>query len=172
MKRILTGLFVLLFVFSLCTTVMTVSVSAADRSAASVSESATGETETEKSFGDRLAEAGMVTLEGMGMVFAVLALLWGVLEIFRVVMQKSEKKKTEKSAKQTVVSEATEQQPGHVNAETVTAESTGDDGELIAAITAAVAAYLASEEGAAYAGGFRVVSFRRSGNGSTWNKNN
>ena len=48
-----------------------------------------------------------------------------------------------------------------------------DDGELIAVITAAIAAYRASEEGmsAAEAGGFRVVSFKRASTGRAWNSN-
>jgi hypothetical protein len=45
----------------------------------------------------------------------------------------------------------------------------GNDDELIAVITAAIAAYIASEEPEAYQGGFRVVSFKRSTQGA-WNR--
>lgn len=170
MKRILTGLFAILLVLSLSLTVMTVSVSAMDKAAeqtpAQTAADAGSETESDMTFGDRLAEAGQITLLGMGMVFAVLALLWGVIELFRVIMQKSEKKK---KAAEPIIPEKSVPVPAPVAEEPAPSES-GDDGELTAAITAAVAAYLASEGDAAYAGGFRVVSFRRSGNGSAWNK--
>ena len=171
MKRILTGLFAILLVLSLALTVMTVSVSAmmdkaAEQTPAPIAADAGAAGKTDMTFGERLAEAGQVTLLGMGMVFAVLALLWGVLELFRVIMQKSEKKK--KTA-EPVIPEKSVPAPAPVTAEPTPSEA-GDDGDLTAAITAAVAAYLASEGDAAYAGGFRVVSFRRSGNGSAWNK--
>ena len=42
---------------------------------------------------ERLEIAGQVVLIGMGMVFAVLALLWGVLAIFGKVMTSGNKKK-------------------------------------------------------------------------------
>ena len=48
--------------------------------------------------------------------------------------------------------------------------SEANDAELVAIITAAVAAYMA-EEGTEYAGGFRVVSFKRVRGGRTWNAN-
>lgn len=113
----------------------------------------------DKPFMERLAFAGMVTLEGLGMIFAVLALLWGILELFRVFMDP--KKKAPK----------TEEQPAAVPAEetpAVVAES--DDAALIAVISAAVAAYLEAEGNETYSGGFRVVSFKRAGNGSAWNQ--
>ena len=88
MKRILTGLFAILLVLSLSLTVMTVSVSAmmdkaAEQTPAPIAADAGAAGKTDMTFGERLAEAGQVTLLGMGMVFAVLALLWGVLELFR-----------------------------------------------------------------------------------------
>ena len=48
-----------------------------------------------------------------------------------------------------------------------------DDGELIAVITAAIAAYRASEEGLTGddVNGFRVVSFKRATKGRAWNSN-
>ena len=48
-----------------------------------------------------------------------------------------------------------------------------DDGELVAVITAAIAAYRSSEEGLTgeAAGGFRVVSFKRAAGGRAWNSN-
>ena len=104
-------------------------------------------------FADRASEALRVSVLGMGMVFAVLAILWGVLEIFRYVFYdlknkgKTEEKKPEKPAK-------TEPAPAPVAVEAVQA----DDGEIIAAITAALCIVLDKP-----ATGFKVVSFRKTG---------
>ena len=100
-------------------------------------------------------------LLGMVMVFAVLALLWAVLAIFKIVFAKPQK---EKKAPAPVVDSVPV-------IETVekTAIDDADDGELVAIITAAVAAYMATEEPNAAEGGFRVVSFRRANGGKAWN---
>ena len=104
---------------------------------------------------ERLALAGQMTLIGMGMIFAVLSILWGVLAIFKLIFVKPAPKKAEPSP---VVAPAPEP----------VAEESNDE-ELIAVITAAVAAYRASEDPAATEGGFRVVSFRRANGGKAWN---
>lgn len=114
--------------------------------------------------GEAWSEAGKVTLLGMGMIFAVLALLWLVLAVFKVLFVKNGAKKTAQEKKETAPV-----------AETVPAPvaKSSDDEELIAVITAAIAAYRASEEGmdSAQADGFRVVSFKRAGRGRSWNSN-
>ena len=126
--------------------------------------------ETAKDYGGafssaRFAEAGVMMLFGMIMVFSVLATLWGILSIMKFVMVgKSPKpKKVEKpSAVAEVIAESAE----------VAAEETeaADDGELVAVIAAAIAAYRAGEGiSEEYAGGFRVVSFRRANNTRAWN---
>ena len=102
----------------------------------------------------------LVPLFGMVMIFAVLSILWGVLSLFKFFFVKPEKK-VEKSA------------PVEVKAEPVVESapvvaSTNDD-ELVAVITAAVAAYIASEDPAVAQNGFRVVSFRRANGGRAWN---
>ena len=108
---------------------------------------------------ERLALAGEMTLIGMAMVFAVLAILWGVLAIFKMIFAKPEsKKKAEPAPAPAPVAEP----------EPVVAVADSDD-ELVAVITAAVAAYIADQEPGAYAGGFRVVSFRRANGGKAWN---
>lgn len=114
--------------------------------------------------GEAWAEAGKVTLLGLGMIFAVLALLWLVLAVFKVLFVKNGAKKPA----ETKVEKAPAADP--VPAQ-VAAPS--DDEALIAVITAAIAAYRASEEGmdSAQAGGFRVVSFKRAGRGRSWNSN-
>ena len=109
---------------------------------------------------ERLALAGQMTLIGMGMIFAVLAILWAVLAIFKLVFAKPEPKK--KSEPAPIV----EMEPA---APTEPVAYVSEDEELVAVITAAVAAYMASEEPNAAPGGFRVVSFRRANGGKPWN---
>jgi sodium pump decarboxylase gamma subunit len=106
---------------------------------------------------------GQMTLLGVGMVFAVLAVLWAILGIFKLVFAPKPKApiipKTESKPKPAV-------QPVAAPAAVPAVQS--DDAELVAIITAAVAAYMA-EEGTEYTGGFRVVSFKRVRGGRTWN---
>ncbi len=105
--------------------------------------------------------AGQMTLMGMLMVFSVLATLWGVLAIFKLVFAGKTKKAPaeKKSAPAPVAPAAKPAAPAPV----APAE---DNGQLIAVITAAVAAYRASE---GEVGGFRVVSFKRAGGARSWN---
>ena len=107
---------------------------------------------------ERLALAGQMTLIGMGMIFAVLSLLWAVLAIFKIVFARPKKEKTV----------APVAAPAPVE-ETVVEEDASNDDELVAVITAAVAAYMAQEEPDAAPNGFRVVSFRRTNGGKAWN---
>ena len=113
--------------------------------------------------GDAWAEAGKVTLLGLGMVFAVLALLWLVLSVFKLLFVKNTAKKPAQKIEKAPAAEA----------EPAPAAATTDDDALIAVITAAITAYRSSEEGmnSAEANGFRVVSFKRAGKGRSWNSN-
>ena len=104
-------------------------------------------------------------LLGIGMVFSVLALLWGVLAIFKLIFA-GKTPKAPKAPKEVKAPKA--EKKTETVAAPVVAQSAGDDAQLIAVITAAVAAYMA-EEGTDYAGGFRVVSFKRVRGGRTWN---
>ena len=102
-------------------------------------------------------------LLGMGMVFSVLAILWGVLSIFKVIFvgkaPKAEKPEVKKEVKaEPIAKPAPVAQP--------TAQS---NDELIAVLTAAVAAYMAEEGTPVADGSFRVVSFRRVGGARSWN---
>ena len=110
---------------------------------------------------ERWGYAGQMTLLGMVMIFAVLAILWGVLALFKVIFAKGEKaapKQVEKPVET-------------VPQITVAPEVQQSDDELVAILTAAVAAYIESEgQTESYAGGFRVVSFRRVGGGRSWNQ--
>ena len=110
-----------------------------------------------------------VTVVGMGMIFAVLALLWGVLGLFKVFFAKDSGKKVKEKAdlKKAVEVAVEETLVENVQEDASAAQ---DDGELIAVITAAIEAYRASEGGAENAGGFKVVSFRRASNARGWNR--
>ena len=112
--------------------------------------------------GERLALAGQMTLIGMGMIFAVLALLWAVLAIFKIVFARPKKEKK---------TETPVAQPTPAIEEPVATVTEANDDELIAVITAAVAAYMAQEDPDAAPSGFRVVSFRRANGGRSWNSN-
>lgn len=103
---------------------------------------------------------GEMVLLGMGMIFCVLGILWGVLALFKIVFVGKEKKPTEqKPEKVEAPRVAVPEQPATVSAP-------ADDTQLIAVLTAAVAAYRDAE---GEVGGFRVVSFKRSTGGRAWN---
>lgn len=118
--------------------------------------------------------AGETTLLGMGMIFSVLAILWGVLAIFKVVFAGKSPKtpKPSKVKEQKKASASKEKQDDAISAviaasiQAYEADKAQDDAALVAILTAAVAAYRASEEGTN--GSFRVVSFKRAGKGA-WN---
>lgn len=109
----------------------------------------------------RLELAGQVVLIGMGMVFAVLALLWGILAIFGKVMTR---KKQPAPVEPVAPAETAAPVAEEPVADATAAASAPDDGELIAVITAAVAAAIQSDEALSsrFASGFRVVSFKKS----------
>lgn len=111
---------------------------------------------------ERLALAGQMTLLGMGMIFAVLATLWGVLAIFKLIFARPEKKKAKPAP-------AAPKPEPVVVPEPVVAPAASNDAELIAVLTAAIAAYEASQGNEVAPGGFRVVSFRRANGGKAWN---
>ena len=112
--------------------------------------------------GDAWRYAGEMTLLGMGMIFSVLAILWGVLAIFKLVFAKKPKEKKQEApaapAEAPVVAE-------EISAD---AEPMAGDTELIAVLTAAVAAYRESEGEST--DGFRVVSFKRASGIRGWNR--
>ena len=103
---------------------------------------------------------------GMGMVFAVLAILWAILSVFKIIFA-GKSPKEPKPVKQKPIKE----KPAEAKAESVTAPTPAvqDDGALIAVITAAVAAYMAETGEEVPVGGFRVVSFTRVRGGKPWN---
>ena len=107
-------------------------------------------------FGERTAYAGRMLLIGMGTIFLSLAILWGVMELFRRLVVKVPNETSEKPAAPTPAPAARVEKA--VSAAPVA--QTPNNDALIAAITAAVAATLAEENGGVVPG-FRVVSFRK-----------
>ena len=105
----------------------------------------------------RLSMAGLMIIQGMGMVFLVLAILWIVLMIFKKVFYKEPKTTTKK------VEEPAPAAP--------VAAAPANDDALVAAITAAVAAYIDSDPALSsqFKGGFRVVSFKKKNGKTSWN---
>ena len=115
-------------------------------------------------FAERMAYGLQVFVVGLGTVFAVLITLWLALILFKVfaydLPQKKAKKLAEESAK---VESAAPVVTEPVAVEESTAE---DDTQLIAVITAAIAAYNAQSGNSLP---FRVVSFKRAGGANGWN---
>lgn len=161
LKRALLLFVCMLFVGSL----LTIGIAASDQ----VSKNPTSEELGGFFSAQRIEYAITVTLQGMLMVFAVLALLWGVVAIFKVVLHDiPEKRAAKKKALSAAVAQAAapQEQPAEVAPAPVE-----DDGEIVAAITAAIAVMLQSEEyKGQFESGFRVVSFKRKG--GAWNKEN
>ena len=93
----------------------------------------------------RLGEGTRVLLQGMLTVFAVLCIIWLCLTIMRIFLYDLPKRRAERPA-----AKAEAPIPAAAPVSEIGAA------ELIAVITAAVAAYRADEEG-----GFRVVAFHR-----------
>ena len=113
--------------------------------------------------GESAGYALRMVVVGLGMVFAVLAILWGVLEISRIVFHEAPKRRREAE----IAAHKAEAAPAPAAPAPVAAPKSDD--ALIAVITAAVAAAMA-EQGSAPANGFRVVSFRRTGGNQAWNR--
>ena len=105
------------------------------------------------SFLDRLWFGLSVMIVGMAIVFAVLILLWAILELFGFVSKKIGKKAG--APAQIPQNETKAEDPVSENTEEESEE------EMVAAITAAISAVLEKP-----LSGFRVVSFKKRNN---WN---
>lgn len=104
-------------------------------------------------------QGAVVAVIGIGTVFLVLATLWGVLELMRVVF--TAKKKA--SAPSAPAAAAPAPVPAPTPAATTPAE---DDGELIAVLTAAIAASLNQSTC-----NLKIKSYRRVDAGTpVWNR--
>lgn len=95
-------------------------------------------------FAERMQNAGIGTVIGVGTVFLILIFLWGLLSLMQKIFDRTEKP----AAK---VEEAAPVQEAAVTA-------TADDTQLIAVLTAAVAAVLDAQN---IQTGFKIKSFRR-----------
>lgn len=113
---------------------------------------------TSMELSDRIGYALQRTLIGLIIVFGVLAVIWLVLSLFKVIFYKDPAKKTEEKKPEPKVTAAPAPAP-------VTPQPVKDDGAVIAAIVAAISA-MRNEEG--ITDGFRVVSFKR-GTNKPWN---
>ncbi len=102
--------------------------------------------------GERIAYAGRMTLIGMLTIFVALSILWAALVLFRRALERGGAPKEDKPVAPAPKAAAPAPAP---------APKASSDGELVAAITAAVSLMLAEENGGRVPN-FRVVSFRRS----------
>ncbi len=108
-------------------------------------------------WGERLSTAGTVTLMGMVAIFAVLSILWALIEIMHRLLHSGDKK--EKPTKVTTAA-ASGDDAAIAAAIAAALAASEDEGAVVAAITAAISA-MRAEEG--QSGDFRVVSFKRVG---------
>ena len=107
--------------------------------------------------GEKFSLSGEMLLRGMGTVFMVFIILWGILTLFGKVFSGTGKKTAEKMPETGQAAEPVSE-PEVADA--------ADDGALIAVITAAVEAYRSENEVGNTA--FRVVSFRQKKSAGGW----
>ncbi len=123
----------------------------------------------------KLSLSGEMLVRGLGTVFMVLVILWGILSLFNVIFGAKKSPAKEAPKKPPAAPKKPEAaSPAPVVSTTPAPASSGgsDDGALIAAITAAIEAYRAEEGTSSLP--FRVVSFKRrtaSQRSSGWNAN-
>ncbi len=110
-------------------------------------------------FGENMQKAALNTLLGMGTVFVVLILICLIISCFNII-PKIQEKFSKKPAKAEVKGEAVD----HTITQIMEKEELSDDLELVAVISAAIAA----SEGASSTDGFVVRSIRRAG--SKWQR--
>ncbi len=112
-------------------------------------------------YGERITMGLSTMIFGMLVVFSVLILLWGILELFHFAFAKATSKKPNANAtKKEIVPPAPIPQVAPVVPTPAT-----DDGAMIAAITAAIALTLQKPTTS-----FRVVSFQRTTKNTPWNQ--
>ena len=102
-----------------------------------------------KTTGEKLENAGLNTLLGMGMAFSILIFISLIISLFPILMGGSKKKESAKNI--------SEQAMDNTINQIATQEDLSNDAELVAVIAAAIAAY----EGETSTDGFRVRSIRK-----------
>lgn len=114
--------------------------------------------------GDALEYGLPMSLFGFAIVFGVLILIWGILSLFKVFFYTipNAKKNPQQPKVKPVVKQEVKQAPAaeQVQAPAPVVQAASNDGEVVAAIIAAIEAYR-SANGATAPGGFRVVSFKK-----------
>lgn len=110
------------------------------------------------SWGERSSTAGIVTLQGMLTIFAVLAILWGAVELMHRLLHKDGKKTAKKQTADKATPTPNAEDAAVAAAIAATLAAYEDSGATVAVITAAITA-MREEEGCT--DGFRVVSFKR-----------
>ena len=117
---------------------------------------------------ERIKYSLEMTILGLFAVFSVLAIIWGILAIFKVLLydipnknKHSNTNNADRVPEITPIAPAVENKPSVVS---------GNDA-TVAAIIAAISAYIADdpELSAQYPNGFRVVSFKRTRSKAFWN---
>jgi sodium pump decarboxylase gamma subunit len=115
-------------------------------------------TNVEYTFGELMQQAGLNTLLGMGTTFAVLILLSLIIALFgRLLTSAGKKKVAEEDKKEQEAAAKRAAAPAPAPA----APAASDDGQLVAVIAAAIAAYRAEAEPAAAPDAFVVRKIRR-----------
>lgn len=109
-------------------------------------------------FGDRMLFGGQLLLLGMATVFSVLILLWVIIALLHLLVGTlPEKLKAARQNRAQPTPAVEEKEAFEAEISAADAESAAaDDGELVAAMAAAIAAYTGQPQSS-----FRVVSFKR-----------
>ena len=110
-----------------------------------------------KTTGEKLENAGLNTLLGMGMAFAILIIISLIISLFPLIFGAGRKKESDKEIAQKAMDNTITQ--------IADKEDLSSDAELVAVIAAAIAAY----EGSASTDGFQVRSIRKVN--SKWKNN-
>ncbi len=105
-----------------------------------------------QTIGDVFKNGGSYAIVGLLTVFAVLAIIWGVLELFHFISHGKAKKKSKPVAPAITVAPASEPEP----VASAPLPQTNDE-EIVAVIAVAIAAAQSENP----IGSFRVVSFKR-----------
>ena len=103
---------------------------------------------------EKLAVGGYITLRGMATVFAILILIWMIVELLHLLLGEKTKKVVKEAAPAPIEAKVEDVAPAPA-----APVAPADDYELIAVISAAVAAASGSSPNS-----FRVVSFKRANN--------
>ena len=151
MKKLLCGIFALVMLFSMMA--LTIHAETPEEDLGGIFSA------------ERWAYSGEMLVLGMGMIFLVLTILWGILAIFTKTMGNAEKK----PAKEEKPTPKVESKPVQTPAVPVAAPASDD--AIVAAITAAIAMTIDSDPALSsqFAGGFRVVSFKKKSGKTSWN---